>query len=221
MKPVINTQADKKINISRIYAALESRYGGLGWWPARTPFEVIVGAVLTQNTNWSNVERAVANFGGPPEPEFIESVSIERLKDIIRPAGFFNQKAAYLKNITAWFKTYGYSVNEVRQKPAHPLRAEILAVKGIGRETADSIMLYAFGFPEFVVDAYTKRLLERMGLEPMNYESIKKMFQDHLPKDEKLYNNYHAAIVINAKNHCRKKPDCQDCPLDDFCPKMY
>jgi endonuclease-3 related protein len=209
------------IDLPAVYTALERRYGNLNWWPAETPFEVIAGAVLTQNTNWSNVELALANFGGPPEPAFIEAVNTERLIELIRPAGFFNQKARYLKNITAWFKTYDYDVDKVRERDAKALRAEILAVNGIGRETADSIMLYAFGFPEFVVDAYTKRLLERMGLEPMDYERVKALFQEQIPKDVKIYNNYHAAIVINAKRHCRKKPDCRDCPLREMCDKIY
>ncbi|MDR1704488.1 MAG: endonuclease [Clostridiales bacterium] len=209
-----------KLDLPAIYSALERRYGDLNWWPAKTPYEVIVGAVLTQNTNWSNVELALANFGGPPEPAFIETASIERLIELIRPAGFFNQKARYLKNITAWFKAYDYDVHKVQQRDAKALRAEILAVHGIGRETADSIMLYAFGFPEFVVDAYTKRLLERMGLEPMDYERVKALFQEQMPKDERVYNNFHAAIVINAKRHCRKKPDCRDCPLGGICGKL-
>jgi len=141
--------------ILTIYEKLNAHYGDLKWWPAKTPYEVIVGAVLTQNTSWSNVEKAIANFGENLSPQFVRDADSTELIEIIRPAGFFNQKAVYLKAVTDWFAKYDFDVATVRRKPLEKLRPELLSVKGIGKETADSILLYAFGFPTFVVDAYT------------------------------------------------------------------
>lgn len=201
--------------ISSIYETLLARYGDLHWWPAKTPYEVIVGAVLTQNTAWSNVEKAIANFGDNLSPEFIANNDIAKLAEIIQPAGFFNQKANYLKTVTAWYATYNYDVAMVQKEPLEKLRSELLAVKGVGQETADSILLYAFEFPTFVIDAYTVRLCERYPIKAgKSYAEIKKHFEDNLPKSIEVYNNFHALIVINAKNHCRKKkPICETCPL--------
>ena len=206
-----------------IYELLNERYGNLNWWPADSPYEVMVGAVLTQNTAWTNVEKALANFGknhcNKITPEFIEKISIEKLSEIIRPAGFFNQKAVYLKAVTTWFNQYDYDVDKVKNGNLKFLRKELLTVKGIGKETADSILLYAFNFPTFVIDAYTRRLLERLEIEniPKEYDNIKAMFETALPHDESLWNNYHACIVINAKEHCKVKPICTNCPLIELC----
>ena len=204
-----------------IYNALYARYGELNWWPADSPYEVMVGAVLTQNTNWSNVELALANFT-ELSPQFVRDCTTEELIDIIRPAGFFNQKAAYLKAVTAWFEQYDYHIPTVQRESLEKLRPELLAVKGIGKETADSILLYAFGFPTFIVDAYTVRLCARLGLElGGKYDTVKAYFEDGLPHDVALYNNYHAMIVVNHKEHCRKlRPLCDTCPLTEVCPKL-
>jgi endonuclease-3 related protein len=197
-----------------IYDALFARYGNLRWWPASTPYEVIVGAVLTQNTAWGNVEKAIANFASDLSPERVMSLDANTLIQIIRPAGFFNQKAVYLKEITAWFGRHGFDVSAVRKLPLAQVRAELLSIKGIGRETADSILLYAFGFPSFVVDAYTMRLLSRLPIDADgSYESVKAYFEMELPREVEIYNNFHALIVVNAKEHCRKKPVCGGCPL--------
>jgi len=207
--------------ILSIYEMLFVHYGNLNWWPAKSPYEVIVGAVLTQNTNWSNVEKAIANFGDDLSPEFVANADLNDLISIIRPAGFFNQKANYLKAVTAWFSGYDYCVANVQRESLDKLRKELLAVKGIGQETADSILLYAFGFPTFVVDAYTFRLCMRYAINAGNkYSDVKNYFENNLPKDSGLYNNFHACIVINAKDHCRKnKPLCSDCPLGAECCK--
>ena len=203
-----------------IYEKFLSHYGDLHWWPAKTPYEVIVGAVLTQNTAWSNVEKAIANFGGNLSPEGIQNASLEELAETIRPSGFFNQKALYLKAVTEWFGKYGFDVSAVRRKPLEEIREDLLKVKGVGRETADSILLYAFGFPTFVVDAYTVRLCERYPIVAgKSYEEIKTFFEDNIPIDAAIYNNFHAEIVINAKEHCRKKPVCAGCPLEYTCEK--
>lgn len=203
-----------------IYTSLFACYGELHWWPAKTPYEVIVGAVLTQNTAWGNVEKALANFNGELSPERIVKMETTELAEIIRPAGFFNQKAVYVKAVTEWFSRYGYDVSAIRKEPLRKIRSELLAVKGVGRETADSILLYAFDFPTFVVDAYTVRLCSRYPIiAGKEYETIKGYFEQHLSPSAEIYNNFHALIVANAKRHCRKKPICADCPLEPRCEK--
>ena len=205
-------------NLLSIYEKLLDHYGDLQWWPAKTPYEVIVGAVLTQNTAWSNVVKAIANFGEGLSPEMVESADQDKLAEIIRSSGFFNQKAGYLKSVTAWFAGYGYDVNAVRHEPLGKLRQELLSTRGIGQETADSILLYAFGFPTFVVDAYTFRLCERYPIEAgAGYTEVKAYFESNIPQSVEVYNNYHALVVINGKEHCRKNPLCAGCPLYGKC----
>jgi len=206
--------------VALLYDALLAQYGELGWWPAKTPYEVIVGAVLTQNTAWHNVEKAIRNFGGDFSAETVIDTGHAELAEIIRPSGFFNQKALYLKAVTAWYQGYGFDVATVRNEPLEKLRRELLAVKGLGKETADSILLYAFGFPTFVVDAYTVRLCERYPLDAgKGYDAVKAFFEAKLPCSAALYNNFHAMIVINGKEHCKKKPACGECPLVNRCGK--
>jgi len=209
------------MSAQEIYDALHARYGDLNWWPAETPYEVMVGAVLTQNTAWRNVEKAIANFSGKLSPQDILDMDVAELAEIIRPAGFFNQKAVYLKTVTEWFAKYDFDVSAVRREPLENVRAELLSLKGVGKETADSILLYAFVFPTFVVDTYTVRLCERYPMNAgANYDAVKAYFENHLPRDAEIYNNYHAMIVINAKEHCRKsKPLCDKCPLNGTCGK--
>lgn len=204
-----------------IYETLHAYYGDLHWWPARTPYEVIVGAILTQNTAWSNVEKAIANFGANLAPETVAGIGIAELAAIVRPAGFFNQKAVYLKAVTNWFSQYRFDVPIVQNKPLGRIRAELLSIKGIGQETADSILLYAFNFPTFVVDAYTMRLCDRYPIDvKKEYNAVKSYFEDGIPHSVEIYNNFHALIVINGKEHCRKKPICNGCPLSESCEKL-
>ena len=221
------------MSVQEIYDALHTRYGDLNWWPSKTPYEVMVGAVLTQNTAWRNVEKAIAHFGGNLSPQAVLNMDVAELAETIRPAGFFNQKAVYLKAVTAWFAGYNFDVQAVRCEPLENIRAELLSLKGVGKETADSILLYAFGFPSFVVDAYTVRLCERYpipllggvpegrgGYAGKSYDAVKACFENNLPRDVETYNNFHATIVINAKEHCRKsKPLCNKCPLNGTCKK--
>ncbi len=204
------------INPGLIYDRLFDRYGDLNWWPADNPYQVMVGAILTQNTAWSNVELAIANFGGKLSPEFIEMLPLDELKEFIRPAGFFNQKAVYLKALTEWFARYDYNVAKAAERPLSDIRKELLAVRGVGRETADSILLYALGLPSFVVDNYTMRLLGRLNIPiELEYEKVKAYFEESIPAEK--FNNLHAMIVINAKDYCRKKPGCDNCPLGNLC----
>jgi len=212
-----------------IYDTLFARYGDPQWWPVsarteaatcderlRVAYEIMVGAVLTQNTAWRNVEKALAGFNGDLTPQRVASLSVAELSEIIRPSGFFNQKTAYLHALTRWFERYGYDVDAIASQPLNELRRELLEVRGVGRETADSILLYAFGLPTFVVDAYTMRLLARLpcDVEP-KYAAVKALFEAQIPCDAALYNRFHGLIVVNATQHCRAKPQCDGCPLRD------
>ena len=206
--------------IALLYDILYAHYGDLNWWPAQSPFETMVGAVLTQNTAWANVEKAILNFSGNLSPEAVLDTDHAELAETIRPSGFYNQKAAYLRTMTEWYEGYGFDLPTVQNEPFEKLRGELLAVKGIGKETADSILLYAFGFPTFVVDAYTIRLCERYTINAgKGYDGIKAHFEANLPRSVELYNNFHAMIVINGKDHCRKKPFCSGCPLGNKCER--
>jgi endonuclease-3 related protein len=207
--------AATEIDVLALYARLFDRYGDLHWWPAENSYEVMTGAVLTQNTAWRNVEKAIARFAGRLSPRFVETIDEKDLADIIRPAGFFNQKAAYLKTLTAWFKRYDYDVSVVQAAPLARLRSELLALRGVGPETADSVLLYAFDFPAFPVDAYTLRLLARLTEAAFRYEDAQALFAAGL--DASLYKNAHALIVSNAKAHCRVKPLCANCPAAGLC----
>jgi len=213
----------KPETVVKIYEALTAHYGSLNWWPAKTPYEVMVGAILTQNTAWHNVEKAIANFGDSLSPHFVLSADIDDLIDIIRPAGFFNQKAVYLKAMTEWFSRYNFDTLAAKDIPLNKLRRELLAVRGIGKETADCILLYALELPTFVIDAYTVRLCERVGIDAdKGYDALKAFFEKNLPKSVEIFNNYHALIVINGKDHCRKsKPICGTCPLKEMCDYAY
>ncbi len=215
----METRSDNRV--VRVYEALLAHYGPQHWWPAETPYEVIVGTILTQNTAWVNVEKAIANFGSELRPEAVATMNPDRLKELIRPAGFFNQKASYLQTVTGWFARYGYDAQIIRQVEPGRLRTELLSLRGVGPETADSILLYAFGFPSFVVDAYTMRLCARYPFEVgKDYERVKAFFERRLPVSAAVYNSLHALIVIHAKAYCRRKPLCEDCPLAQRCERQ-
>ena len=215
-------KADQK-NIINVFDKLLGRFGQLSWWPADSPFEVCAGAILTQNTAWSNVERAILNLksSGLLSPEALQDVSHESLAALIRPAGYFNVKSRRLKDFVAWlFVHYNGSLEQMFSEPWRDLRDKLLTVRGIGPETCDSILLYAGGKPSFVVDAYTRRLFHRLGMLPekAGYEETRNLFIMNLPEDVGLYNEYHALIVELCKRFCIKRPHCQGCPLSDCCP---
>jgi endonuclease III related protein len=209
----------------RYYRALLDRYGPQGWWPARTPFEVIVGAILTQGVSWKNVERAIAALDRRRllEPARMRRAPQRLLARLARPAGYFNQKSRKLKAFLDFLRTeHAGDLDRLLSQPAEVLRAQLLEVSGIGPETADSIVLYAAGRPVFVVDAYTRRILERHGLlrgkEP--YEEVRRRIEAGLPRDPSIYNEYHALLVRVAKDRCRKAaPRCGGCPLEAFLPR--
>ncbi len=209
-------------DLMTIYQHLFDRYGPRHWWPAESPFEMAIGAILTQNTNWGNVEKAIANLreADALNSETICSLSPATLEELIRPSGFFRQKAQRLQLFACYLRdNYQTSLEKMLQQPLDPLRQELLALKGIGPETADSILLYAGKHLSFVVDAYTGRLFSRLGLlcGTEKYQQIRKFFMLHLPEDVALYNEYHALIVIQCKEHCRKRPCCAGCPLESDC----
>lgn len=212
---------EKMINhelMIQVFDRMLERYGHLDWWPAGSIYEMMVGAVLTQNTAWSNVAIAIENFGDRLTPEFVRDADDDLLIDIIRPAGFFTQKAGTLKRLTAWYERYDFDIEEAAKKTRDEIRQDLLAINGIGRETADCILLYALKKPSFVIDAYTRRLFDRIGMTvPENYDAFKKLFEDALPEDVDIYNEYHALIVENGKQHCNKKPICDGCPLRTIC----
>ncbi len=211
-------------DLERYYQTLFAALGPQNWWPARTPFEVIVGAILTQNTAWTNVERAIANLRreGLLSPLALERVERRRLERLIRSSGYFRQKARKLKEFVRFLRDeFGGSLVRMFRTPTQELRARLLAVHGIGRETADSILLYAGGHRVFVVDAYTHRILVRHGLAASNakYEEIRALFEASLPRDPAAYNEFHGLIVNVGKNWCRtREPRCHECPLQPFLP---
>jgi endonuclease-3 related protein len=211
----------RQTSLKEVFDTLLERYGALGWWPAETPVEVCVGAILTQNTNWLNVEKAIVNLKreGLLSLEALGEIDRERLAELIRPSGFFNVKSARLKDFIGWLLGRHGSLDAMFSGDWGALREELLAVRGIGLETCDSILLYAGGKPSFVVDAYTKRLFSRLGLalETDRYEQLRALFMDALLPDSGLFNEYHALIVEHCKRHCRKKPLCDGCPLLSIC----
>ena len=205
--------------LTEIYQLLFDRLGPQHWWPGQSQFEIITGAILTQNTNWPNVEKAIANLKAADLliTEKLYRLNTAVLAELIRPAGYFNIKAKRLKNFLNWlFNNYNGQVANLEGVGTDQLRAELLAIKGIGPETADSILLYAFNRPVFVVDAYTARIVTRHRLiEPgADYEQLRELFQFNLPPDTQLFNEYHALLVRVGKNWCRPKPNCADCPLN-------
>jgi endonuclease-3 related protein len=208
--------------LPRWYEALYKALGPQHWWPAETPFEVIVGAILTQNTTWANVERAIANLrtAGALTPEALGRVPLAKLARLVKPSGYFRQKARKLKAFVRFlYKRYDGSLEKMFQTPTERLREELLRVNGIGPETADSILLYAGNHPIFVVDAYTKRILVRHGFTDAKakYDNVRLLFERHLPRDPALYNEYHALLVHVGKNWCRpREARCDACPLRGF-----
>lgn len=207
----------RRLNL--IYQKLYSLFGSQHWWPADTHFEVMVGAILTQNTNWLNVEKAISNLKKHKllQPHKLYKLSHRRLASLIRPAGYYNIKAKRLKNFLKFFiKYYNGNVNKILRQATPSLRQQLLSVNGIGPETADSILLYALNRPIFVVDAYTKRILLRHHFtgEDAGYDKIQNLFMKNLQSGVKLFNEYHALLVKLGKEFCLKnKPKCDICPL--------
>lgn len=207
-----------------IYRRLLRHYGPQSWWPGETPFEVMVGAVLTQNTAWENVEKAIANLRANDalDPRAIVEVHPKRLASWLRPSGYFNVKAKRLRNFCRWYLAQGGEA-ELAALPTPELRRGLLHVSGVGPETADDILLYAFERPVFVIDAYTRRIFARLGVVEggEDYEVLRALFEERLGRGRRnvgLFNEYHALIVRHAKQACRVRPHCAHCCLAAVCP---
>jgi endonuclease-3 related protein len=211
--------------LMNIYRILYQTYGPRDWWPGETSFEVMVGAILTQNTSWRNVEKAIQRLKGRGvlNPEGIHYLKKSQLTPLIKSSGYYRVKADRLKAfINFLYKEFDGDLERMDREKLGELREKLLRVNGIGPETADSILLYGLKKPIFVVDAYTRRILSRhqIILEKASYEEIQKLFMDHLPLDEKLFNEYHALLVYLGKTVCKKIQRCELCPIKDVRRKV-
>ncbi len=205
-----------------IYHRLIDYYGHQQWWPAESPFEVMVGAILTQSAAWRNVEKAIENLKAAAalSPEALRRLILPELAELIHPCGYYNAKARKLKSLVDWLEqSCGDDLARLFARDTGQLRRELLAVYGIGEETADSILLYAANKPSFVIDAYTRRIIGRIGLAPENgsYTDYQLLFMNNLPADAGLFNEYHALFVRLGKYVCRKQPLCRQCCLSGLC----
>ncbi len=212
-------QTDYNKILTDIYNTLYKAFGPQHWWPGETPFEVAVGAILTQNTNWVNVEKAINNLKNSDVlySKALHDMSHKELASLIKPAGYFNIKAKRLKHFLDFLANhYKGRVEQMQNEDTNALRHQLLEINGIGPETADSILLYALDKPIFVIDAYTKRVLVRHKLAPekATYHELQGLFHKNLPMDVKLFNEYHALFVMAGKHYCKPKPRCKECPLE-------
>jgi endonuclease III related protein len=206
----------------QIHDLLFRRYDEQHWWPGDSPFEVMVGAILTQSTSWQNVEKAIVNLktAGVMSPNALRQIPVPELAQLIHPAGYYNAKAVKLKALVRWLSaSCGDNLNVFFTRDTGELRLQLLDVHGIGPETADSILLYAGNKPVFVIDAYTRRIFSRLGLKPENdtYDAWQILFTLNLPQNTQLFNEYHALLVRLGKESCRKQPVCGNCCLRDIC----
>jgi endonuclease III related protein len=220
----MNLDAIMKNLLMKIYNKLYQAYGPRNWWPGDTSFEVMVGAILTQNTSWKNVEKAIQKLKGKGvlNPRGIHRLKESQLASLIKSSGYYRIKTGRLKSFVEFlFEEYDGNIMKMGRERLGELREKLLKVKGIGPETADSILLYGLKKPIFVVDAYTKRILSRHGFisEKASYEKVQKLFMDHLPVDEKLFNEFHALIVYLGKTLCKKIPRCELCPIKNVSRK--
>ena len=208
--------------LNNIYRRLLAHFGPQHWWPAKEPFEVIVGAILTQSAAWGNVEKAIANLRAAEalSPGAMRRLSRPKLAKLVHPCGYYNAKALKLKSFAFWLGNhYDDDLDSLFANDTDDLRRQLLSIHGIGQETADSILLYAANKPIFVIDAYTRRIISRIGLTPEkdSYAAYQAFFMEHLPSDAELFNEYHALLVCLGKNVCRRRPLCQQCCLSEIC----
>ncbi len=222
MKPLDRNDLSRLLK--EVYNLLYQRYGPQGWWPGDGPLDVVIGAILTQAAAWTNVEMAIANMknAGCWSLQEIDHLPEQELAAIIRPSGYFNAKARKLKAFARHVEAnYQGSLERLLAQPVEELRVELLSIYGIGPETADDIIVYAAGKPSFVIDAYTRRIVQRLGVAPEglgnSYSVYQALFQDHLPADANLFNEYHALLDRHAKDACAKVPRCAGCCLRQVC----
>ena len=208
--------------LPEIYQRLFARYGPQHWWPGDSPFEVMVGAILTQSATWQNVVKAISNLknAGKMSPLALRNIPIDELTQLIHPSGYYNAKALKLKALVNWLgASCGDDLDRLFATDTDTLRLHLLAIHGIGPETADSILLYAGNKPVFVIDAYSRRIFGRLGLtsEKDSYPAYQALFMKNLPVNTRLFNEYHALLVQLGKKACRKPPFCDDCCLSEIC----
>ena len=205
-----------------IYERLAERYGGQEWWPAESRFEVMVGAILVQNTAWGNAEKAIRALSdaGLLSPDGLRSADEGEIAQLVRSSGYYRSKARKLKALVAWLGGREDDIDGLMSDEPAALREELLGVHGIWEETADDILLYALDMPVFVVDSYTRRLVYRLGLGPETgaYSLYQRLFTEHLPEDATLFNEYHALVVTHCVSVCKKEPACGECCLLSVCP---
>ncbi len=207
--------------LMNIYRQLYSSFGPRGWWPAESPFEVAIGAILTQNTSWSNAKKAIDQLKRKKilSSKVLYDIDLKDLAESIKSSGYYNQKAKKIKSFLEFFKNYNFEFKKMSGQNVNNLRKQLLDVNGIGEETADSILLYAINKPVFVIDAYTKRVFNRLGFidEKIKYSDLQKIFINNLNRDAALFNEYHALIDYLAHFICKKRPECQKCVLKKNC----
>ena len=207
--------------IADIYRRLFACYGPQHWWPGDTPFEVMVGTILTQSASWHNVELAIASLkqAGALSPKALREISLADLAGYVHSSGYYNAKAKKLRALVDWLGHYEDDLEKAFAGKLDDRRGELLSIHGIGPETADSILLYAAGKPIFVIDAYTRRIAERIGIAPQRdtYDAYQRLFTSNLEQDARLFNEYHALLVKQGKDVCRKKPSCRVCCLREIC----
>jgi len=209
------------LELAELYKKLRDNFGYLNWWPGDTKVEIVVGAILTQNTAWKKVEKAIKNLKERKmlSLERLASAKLEELEEAIKPSGFYKQKAKRLSNLFKYIKANYSTLDRFFDKDKNELRNELLDLNGIGNETADSIVLYAAEKPTFVIDAYTRRIMNRVyGIdEEIEYNKLKEYFESRLRPDLELYKDFHAQFVELGKRFCKKKPLCDECPIRDYC----
>lgn len=214
-------KSDETEFLTRIYRLLLREYGPQYWWPGNGPFEMMVGAILTQSTSWTNVEKAIQNLkrAGSLTPSALRDLGIDRLADLIHSSGYHHVKAKKLKALVWWLSCYNDDLAVLYSKNTEELRQELLTVYGIGEETADSILLYAANKPVFVIDAYTRRIIDRIGIPVAgkDYHNYQQLFMSNMPHDSKIFNEYHALLVQHGKVTCKKIPLCRQCCLFGKC----
>lgn len=208
----------EKISYTELYQKLFHYYGPQGWWPAASDFQMLISAILVQRTNWKNVELALANLGKDAAAERLIQMEEAVLAEKIRPSGFYRMKAKKIKAWLHWFQKYDFQVERIQSVDQAVLRKELLAIHGIGEETADAMMLYAFDKAGFIADTYAMRLFHRIGYQlPKTYHALKIEVENFFPHDLKMHQEFHALIVEHGKQYCKKTPLCENCPLLSFC----
>ena len=220
---MVNESYQISQELQDIYHRLMACYGSQHWWPAEGPFEMIVGAILTQSAAWVNVEQAIASLKAAEalSPQALRRLPLPEIAALIRPSGYYNAKALKLKSFAQWLgEHYEDDLDKLWAEEIDRLRRHLLSIHGVGEETADSIILYGAGKPVFVIDAYTRRIINRLGLTPESngYAAYQALFMNHLSADSGLFQEYHALLVCLAKDVCRRRPLCRQCCLESICP---